>query len=226
MIYIAIIGDIISSKSIKERSQAQKKLMTLIADINKKYEKVLKSPFTITTGDEFQALLLPNHHVFEMIDSISANFLPYHIRFGIGVGEMLTDINEKQSIGSDGPAYWYARQAIDYIHDNNDYGTNFIAVCVEEEALGKTINSVVAAAEFIKSKWTSTQEEILTSLLEQNSYDEKFEHKKIAHLLGLTPSAFNKRLKASGLKIYLRLKRQAMNTILQIISEKEAKGEE
>ncbi|MBJ8325542.1 SatD family protein [Streptococcus pacificus] len=219
MIYIAIIGDIISSKSIKERSQAQKRLMTLIADINKKYEKVLKSPFTITTGDEFQALLLPNQDVFEIIEVISAQFQPYHLRFGIGVGEILTDINEKQSIGSDGPAYWHARKAIDYIHDNNDYGTNTIAVDLENDALKRSVNSLVSAAEFIKSKWTKTQEKIMFSLLEQGIYDEKFEHKKIAHLLSLTPSAFNKRLKASGLKIYLRLKRQAMTSILSAIKE-------
>ncbi|MBJ8349469.1 SatD family protein [Streptococcus zalophi] len=222
MIYIAIIGDIISSKSIKERSQAQKKLMTLIADINKKYEKVLKSPFTITTGDEFQALLLPNHHVFEIIESISLNFLPYHLRFGIGVGEILTDINEEQSIGSDGPAYWYARKAIDYIHDNNDYGTNSISLYFDDHYdIRKAINASIAASEFIKSKWTTTQSEIVKKLLEINIYDEKFEHKKIAELLSVTPSAFNKRIKASGLKIYLRLRRTIMVSILNYIKMEE-----
>lgn len=41
---------------------------------------------------------------------------PYQVRFGIGVGKILTDINPELSIGADGPAYWHARKAINYIH--------------------------------------------------------------------------------------------------------------
>ena len=56
----------------------------------------------------------------------------------------------------------------------------------------------------------------------ENIYDETFSHKEMSKLLGITPSAFNKRIKASGLKIYLRNKRVAMNLMLNAI-EKEAK---
>lgn len=43
----------------------------------------------------------------------------------------------------------------------------------------------------------------------------------MAKLLGITPSAFNKRIKASGLKIYLRNKRVAMNLMLNAIEKEE-----
>ena len=69
--YIALIGDIISSKNIKDRAEAQVKLLNLMKIINKKYKEYLVSPFTVTTGDEFQALLLPNKHIFQIIDEIS-----------------------------------------------------------------------------------------------------------------------------------------------------------
>ena len=55
MIYIAIIGDLISSKAITNRPKSQKQLQNLLNQINKKYKELLKSAFTITTGDEFQA---------------------------------------------------------------------------------------------------------------------------------------------------------------------------
>ncbi|MGT2846405.1 SatD family protein [Streptococcus massiliensis] len=215
MNYIALIGDIIDSKKIADRGQAQQKLLALMKELNQKYQQWLVSPFTVTTGDEFQALLKPNTQLFQMIDDLVLAFAPHQIRFGIGLGKMLTDINPKQSIGSDGPAYWRAREAINRIHAKNDYGSNHLAVSLENEESSQLINSILAACSFIKGKWTPSQLEILQCLLAQGIYDEGFSNKKIAELLGVSPSALNKRIKASGLKIYLRNKRQAMDLILK-----------
>ncbi|MBP2622463.1 SatD family protein [Streptococcus oricebi] len=215
MIYIALIGDIIDSKKIADRGQAQEKLLSLMDELNQKYQNWLVSPFTVTTGDEFQALLKPNEALFEMIDYLSLAFEPYQIRFGIGLGQMSTQINPKQSIGSDGPAYWRAREAINQIHAKNDYGSNHLAVCLPDQATSQLVNSILAAASFIKGKWTQAQTEILASLLDQGIYREKFSNKEVASLLGVSPSALNKRVKASGLKIYLRSKKQAIKLILQ-----------
>ena len=74
--YIAIIGDIIASKKIIDRDTAQKKLYTLLDKINIKYKEQLYSPFTITAGDEFQALFIPNTYIFQIIDEISLAFMP------------------------------------------------------------------------------------------------------------------------------------------------------
>ncbi|MGT2749984.1 SatD family protein [Streptococcus orisasini] len=222
MIYIAIIGDIISSREIKDRHESQKQLQKLLNQINSQYKTVLKSPFTITTGDEFQALLFPDSRVFQIIDDIAIGFQPYQIRFGIGAGGMLTAVNPKQSIGSDGPAYWHARAAIDYIHDNDDYGSSHLAVMLDDKEAAQQINAVLAACEFIKSKWTTTQTELLSGLLGKGIYEEKFSHKEMAQALHLSPSSFNKRLKSSGLKIYLRNKKAATNILLNAI---ETKGE-
>ena len=91
-----------------------------------------------------------------------------------------------------------------------------------DEEVGQTINAILAACSFIQSKWTDIQYDVLKQLLAENIYDETFSHKEMAKLLGITPSAFNKRIKASGLQIYLRNKRVAMNLMLNAI-EKEAK---
>lgn len=222
MIHIAIIGDIIASREIKDRLESQEKLQSILDRVNSRYKAVLESPFTITTGDEFQALLRPNRHIFQIIDDITIGFQPYQIRFGIGVGGMLTAVNPKQSIGSDGPAYWHARAAIDYIHDNNDYGSNHLSVALDDKEAARKINAVLAACEFIKSKWTATQAELLMALLNEGIYEEKFSHKEMAKVLHLSPSSFNKRLKSSGLKIYLRNKKAAADLLLDAI---ESEGE-
>jgi len=220
--YIALIGDIIESKKIQDRAQVQQQLLRLMKELNWQYQDYLISPFTVTTGDEFQALFSPNSYMFQIIDQLSVAFSPYEIRFGIGVGEMVTEINKEQSIGSDGPAYWLAREAINHIHDKNDYGINHISVFLADEEVTWTVNAMLAACSFIQSKWTEVQYDVLKQLLTENIYDETFSHKEMARSLGITPSAFNKRIKASGLKIYLRNKRVAMNLMLNAIA-KEAK---
>jgi len=221
--YIALIGDIIESKKIQDRAQVQQQLLRLMKELNWQYQDYLISPFTVTTGDEFQALFSPNSYMFQIIDQLSVAFSPYEIRFGIGVGEMVTEINKEQSIGSDGPAYWLAREAINHIHDKNDYGINHISVFLADEEVTWTVNAMLAACSFIQSKWTEVQYDVLKQLLTENIYDETFSHKEIARSLGITPSAFNKRIKASGLKIYLRNKRVAMNQILKEIAKEESR---
>ena len=223
MMYIALIGDIIESKKIQDRAQVQQQLLRLMKELICQYQDYLISPFTVTTGDEFQALFSPNSYMFQIIDQLSVAFSPYEIRFGIGVGEMVTEINKEQSIGSDGPAYWLAREAINHIHDKNDYGINHISVFLADEEVTWTVNAMLAACSFIQSKWTEVQYDVLKQLLTENIYDETFSHKEIARSLGITPSAFNKRIKASGLKIYLRNKRVAMNQILKEIAKEESR---
>ena len=223
MMYSALIGDIIESKKIQDRAQVQQQLLRLMKKLNWQYQDYLISPFTVTTGDEFQALFSPNSYMFQIIDQLSVAFSPYEIRFGIGVGEMVTEINKEQSIGSDGPAYWLAREAINHIHDKNDYGINHISVFLADEEVTWTVNAMLAACSFIQSKWTEVQYDVLKQLLTENIYDETFSHKEMARSLGITPSAFNKRIKASGLKIYLRNKRVAMNQILKEIAKEESR---
>ena len=223
MMYIALIGDIIESKKIQDRAQVQQQLLRLMKELNWQYQDYLISPFTVTTGDEFQALFSPNSYMFQIIDQLSVAFSPYEIRFGIGVGEMVTEINKEQSIGSDGPAYWLAREAINHIHDKNDYGINHISVFLADEEVTWTVNAMLAACSFIQSKWTEVHYAVLKQLLTENIYDETFSHKEMARSLGITPSAFNKRIKASGLKIYLRNKRVAMNQILKEIAKEESR---
>lgn len=218
--YLALIGDLVSSRNIQNRQQIQKQLLQLMDEINQRYKEVIISPFTVTTGDEFQALLKVDAKIFQLIDDISLSFLPYVIRFGVGSGQMLTDINLQQSIGSDGPAFWNARKAINLIHQKNDYGATQIAFCLGDEEASKQLNALTAACEFIKSRWTDNQTEILKTLLTMNLYQEEFENKMIAHIMKISPSAFNKRLKASGLKIYLRNKEFSGQLFLEAVKEK------
>lgn len=214
MNYIAVIGDLIDSKKMPNRPQVQVELEKVLSQVNRDFQEHFASPFTITRGDEFQALFYQTAPIFQILDRIEKAFdQTIFIRFGIGLGVILTDINPKQSIGADGPAYWEARKAIEFVHDNDDYGTTQLAFSAENSTLKLTVNALLASADFIKASWTKSQREILYHLLAENIYEEQFRQKEIAQALNISTSALTKRIKASGLKLYLRNRSAAMNAI-------------
>lgn len=210
MMYLAVIGDMIQSRQEKNRSDVQERLATVLENINQgfgvghPYGDCLISRFTITLGDEFQALLKPTRTIFQILDMISWKMEPSQFRYGIGAGTISTAIDPNKSIGADGPAYWFAREAIDYIHGNNDYGANCLAFRCEDKDMVLWLNDALACTEFMKSKWNATQKEVFHGLLEDHVYDERFEQKALAERMGLKPSPLQKRIKTGGLRIYLR----------------------
>ena len=113
MQYIALIGDIVDSKGQARRGDLQRTLAAELKRISERSKSKLASPYTITLGDEFQAVYKSADNVFLDIFSILAELAPgAEARFGIGVGELTTAINPKQALGMDGPAFHRARDAI------------------------------------------------------------------------------------------------------------------
>ncbi|MGT2906331.1 SatD family protein [Streptococcus dentiloxodontae] len=223
MIYLAVIGDLIASKELAdERQQVQEKMLLALSEINQVYADYIVSKFSITLGDEFQGLLKENAPIFQIIDDINRRIYPRKLRYGLGKGEILTKINPEISIGSDGPAYWRAREAIQQVHQKNDYGNTQVFVRVNDAFKDTCLNALISASEAIKSDWRNSQMELLNVLLEQGVYDERFDHQSLAERLGIQASALSKRLKSSSLKVYLR----ARNTALTLLQSSKKEGEQ
>lgn len=213
--YIAIIGDIRNSKKIKNREDVQLKLKNTLQNINNKYQQDIASKFTITLGDEFQGLLINGKNVMAIITEIERKMYPAKIRFGIGIGDIITDINPELSIGADGPAYYKARQAIDFLRQNErkkqagktdirveiDDGDN---ICIE------LINTVISLMAVIRNSWTDRQREAIWDMLEYNDTQSN-----AAKRLGIEQSSFQKRLDSGNYYTY----REALYTVEKILSK-------
>lgn len=72
MQYIAMIGDVIESKSIKERQQSQDQLNKILKQLNEQYQTTIVSNFTITTGDEISRI---NNSILILIPLILTFFI-------------------------------------------------------------------------------------------------------------------------------------------------------
>ena len=142
MNYISLIGDIVNSRSIKEedRFQLQTCLNDVLTRFNNLYPDKIAAKLTLTLGDEFQGLFYDASLIFEIISYLLVK-VPYKIRFGIGKGSLFTNINSITAIGTDGPVWWNARNALQKIKEDKTIKTNIIFYGLENILLEELINN-------------------------------------------------------------------------------------
>ncbi|MDD4541660.1 MAG: SatD family protein [Eubacteriales bacterium] len=192
--YVAIIGDIVDSKRLKDRKATQQKYKDILSDVNLKYSEDIAAKFSITLGDEFQGLLKNRSNIMKIISEIEMAMSPVEMRFGIGIGDINTDINFDNSREIDGTAYHRARRMIEEVkgirsqHAGRDAS---LMICSEDEneEIDELLNSILSVCTALKSKWTERQKEIIQAYLlnEENQY-------KAAKYLDIGQSSVSKAL--------------------------------
>lgn len=163
MIYYAIIGDIKSSKVLNDRFNIQEKLKRTLININLTYKNDIAANFLITLGDEFQGLLLNAGNILQIVKFIQREMYPVKIRFGIGIGDVLTEINKEAAIGADGPAFYAARNMLLEMHELE----NKIKIQAPDIQLAeykdkqnfeiKEINTMLSLVKTIEDGWSDKQ---------------------------------------------------------------------
>lgn len=119
MPYLVLIGDLIASRQSQNRKDLQIRLRTILTKLNGRMPKPV-SPYTLTLGDEFQAVFNTADHVFDDMVQIMEALHPDQVRFSLGLGNITTDLNLEQALGMDGPAFYRAREGIDRLKDSGD----------------------------------------------------------------------------------------------------------
>lgn len=213
-VYIAIIGDIVNSKRLDDRNTVQMKLNSLLKNINLKYTDSIASNFMITLGDEFQGLLKYGNNIMDIISEIEIEMHPVKLRFGIGIGSIVTEINRELPLGADGPAYHNARKVIEELKKlEKRYMANYSNIMIASEGdnlnIDMLLNSVFSLCFTIRNKWTDRQREIIFSYIknEKNQYE-------AAEKLEIGQPSVNKALNSSGYYSYQR----AVETIDKVLS--------
>lgn len=202
--YIAIIADIKNSKQIKNRNDLQNRLKKVIEKINSKYKNDLASLFTITLGDEFQGLLKNGKSLVYIIDQFEREMYPIKIRFGIGIGEITTDIDYKMSLGADGPAYYNARSMIEEIKSSEKkhkgLKINTRLSVQENPEASEFFNSFFSLLTIVKEKWTLRRVEIITTYINCNGTQDD-----AAKILDINQSNIQKALASSNFYTYYKV---------------------
>lgn len=112
---VAVIADIVGSRRLRDRAQAQRMFDETIARVEREHP-LAAQPLNPTVGDEQQG-------VYRTLDDALAGVLLLQLalpegiefRFGIGIGEIRAIESAHREL-SDGPGWWAAREAIETVH--------------------------------------------------------------------------------------------------------------
>lgn len=201
--YCSIIGDIINSRTIDNRSEVQKKLNTVLDYLNVEYKESIAAKLTITIGDEFQGLFNSADSIFCVIEDIKMEMYPVKIRFGIGFGVISTDIVNDYAIGADGSVYHNARIALDEIKESQSRNgqpimdTRIYYDLPTESININIINAAISACTLIENTWTDKQREVIKLIMKNN-----LSQSKLAEILKIQQAGVQKRLAGSDFYTY------------------------
>ncbi len=199
--YIAVVADIKSSKHLEERAKIQEKLHTLLQTINTEYAADIAANFLITLGDEFQGILHSGARLLEIILHIKAEMAPVALRFGVGIGDILTAINPVQAIGADGPAFYCAREAINRIRKTEtakeSYKTDICLLAAQENKDIQSVNHMLSLLYGLEQGWTQKQRALCYHMLGNRS-----SQSRLAAELGIRQSSVSAALHSANYYTY------------------------
>jgi hypothetical protein len=192
---IVLVADLVASRRIVERSAVQERLGTCLKQLNSRKREGLVSPYTITLGDEFQAVFSAPDRLFRDALTVLIALYPVAVRFSFGIGDISTPINTKQAIGMDGPAFHEARATIDRLKKTK----NLFAVASSGGAGLTLINQSLALVSHTIGKWPRNRLEILRGLFEN------LDVKQMAHDLRVSDKAVYKSIDAGAIRTIVPL---------------------
>lgn len=182
--YLAVIGDVVSSRRLDERAHWQRQLDAMMDELNIAHAAGIASGFVVTLGDEFQALLHDTSPLSGLHRELVMRRLPFSVRISIGLGGVTTDIKE-YAVGMDGPAFYRARAGMQRLKRSTD----LLYVVTGDDGCDALLNTVAHLVCLLQTEWTEKQREVYRlSLQVQNQ-------RRLAEMLNISPSAVSRMLK-------------------------------
>ena len=131
---------------------------------------------------------------------------PVKLRFGIGIGEIRTDIFYEAAIGADGPAYYEARKVITELREQEKKLKKQAAdiqfsIYETKRFEIEEINTILVLMKLIEDKWSEKQRFTIWDM-EQNGGSQK----ECAERMNTTQSTVARRLAEGNYLIYERAK--------------------
>lgn len=200
--FVAVIGDMKDSRHLENRKEVQVRLQGILDRLNEKYKDEIVSRFLITLGDEFQGLLSSGKYILDMVNEIRMAMHPVRLRFGIGFGQITTDIRTEMALGADGPGYYRAREAVELLKEREKKKRSVLAeLCLKMDETHRDkeilLNTVFDLMYVVESGWTDRQREVIWDMLLHGDGQQN-----TASRLDITQSTVQKTLAAGSYYTY------------------------
>lgn len=156
--YTALMIDLKNSKSysIETRNEIQQKILETMQKLNKLFSNSLSKEMEFSAGDEIQGLFSSPSAAYLYFRFFQFLTHPLELYSGMGMGAWNVRLESASSTAQDGPAYHYARVAIEEAKKNLEYFSLFYSKRKED----KIINSLINAYEILQKKQSKYQAEL------------------------------------------------------------------
>lgn len=193
---IALIADTIGSKGIAERGEFQQQLKKVLENVSENSSAYLLSPYTITLGDEFQAVYSSFDSImYDMMDILEESY-PQQMRFAIGYDTLSTSINPEAALGMDGPAFHIARAGMEQLKELDRTVIQFYG---SEIPSLEIVNHSLNMFSLYMEKWKDNTFYTFASILKDKPVED------IARRIGITVRGTYKHINMHHLREYIHL---------------------
>lgn len=164
-ISVVIMGDIVKSRQATDLSKLHRIFNRVIDDVNSTQKRNLRSPLTITLGDEFQGITTSLLVGLKIAMSVRRELLSQDVesRLLLGFVQIQTQVNKKKAWNMMGPGLSEARQMLNDKNDFNCYRFSFPSLNREVPLL---LNGVGRSLTNIETHWTPTQRKYVRRTIE------------------------------------------------------------
>jgi len=205
---VVMIGDLVASREIEERVDFDAGLVSRMEQLGAN-NPFLLSPYTLTIGDEIQAVFSQPERLFFEAFSILAQIYPQRMRFSFSVGRLSKPINPERAIGMDGPAFYAARDGIDGLKKS---GYLFAVSGEKIPALGIIRHALNLLSGQVE-KWNATRLDSFVALMDGKPV------KEIAAELGKSDKTIYKTIQAGELEETALLLKEMTQALKQGVQE-------
>jgi hypothetical protein len=166
------------------------------------------SPFTITLGDEFQAVYGGFEAVLGDTVEIIAEVYPHRLRMALGHGPLSTDLNPTAALGMDGPCFAAAREHLTRLKKEERSIIQVSATAgIDLELENLSLRLFADAIE----GWKHNSLAILARSLRGGSTEE------LAEQLGITRRGINKNIASHNIPDFVELIRLLSARLPQVV---------
>ena len=167
-LYGVLIADVVASRSTLDlRSSLNEKLR--IASIAQLEEKLIRVPYAVTAGDEFQVVAARLERIPKLILDLRRRMLPFRLRIGIGIGTVEGQIRKPVNRVA-GEAFENARKAIIEIKMTRKYPT-LTLFHTNRESFDRVANLIYGLHDTLLRRTTTKQWETIAVYLIKNRVD-------------------------------------------------------
>ncbi len=201
-----LLGDVKSSREIKNRELFQEKLIKVCNELNQEYKNDLYADFKILKGlDEIGGVLNEISNIYKIINKITNQIYPNTMRFILVQDYIDTALNSKDVTKMDGPAFHKASERMKLLKKSK----TFFDMVTYNETIDGSLIIMINLMLLYKERWTKKQRQII------EEYEKTLNQKNVAFKYNITQQAVSKVINNTKWKYIKDLE----NKLNQIISK-------